>query len=80
MPAAAAAPAAASLAPIVSENPPRFLFPSLEPRRRRWEGKGRGTEGMSAPARPQPQSAVFPFCAYFERSPHALSLSRWTNA
>ena len=39
MPAAAPA-AAASLAPIVSENPPRFLFPSLEPRRG-GDGKGR---------------------------------------
>ena len=55
MPARAAAPAAvASLAPIVSENPPRFLFPSLEPRRGDGKGRERGTEGMSVPARPRP--------------------------
>ena len=59
----AAAPAAASLAPIVSENPPRFLFPSLEP----WTeemGRERGTEGMSAPAPTRSFSRVAVLCLF----------------
>ena len=48
----------------VRESPALFCSPSLEPRRR-WKGKGRGTEGMSAPTRPSHSLSCVPILSLF---------------
>ena len=48
----------------VRESPALFCSPSLEPRRR-WKGKGRGTEGMSSPTRPSHSLSCVPILSLF---------------